>query len=249
MIVADVTLAGPPPVASDAINLILGPDNTLNLTFFKGNPYPSANPAGAPVYRITTGIPPSLGAPPSIPDTAYLQRLLDAWGPNVVFPHAPKVTITGTLWSSRFRTYSAVAGQYVARLPGGAGPLCLLGDAAHIHPPMGGQGLNLGIRDAAKLAPVLAAYVASARARTGTAAPSQEGLERWGVQRRQRAVEVIALVKSLQGRLWLSAEKRYFLGVIPYDPLWFQLTVMKFLASFGWFGARNAWQVSGLADP
>jgi 2-polyprenyl-6-methoxyphenol hydroxylase-like FAD-dependent oxidoreductase len=39
------------------------------------------------------------------------------------------------------------------------GRVLLAGDAAHIHPPMGGQGLNLGIQDAFNLGWKLAAEV------------------------------------------------------------------------------------------
>ena len=247
MIVADVSLSEPPPLAADAINLVLTPENALLFIYTTGNPYPEANTSGSPVYRIATGIPPVLGAPPPSPDTEYLQRLLDAWGPNAVVSGAPRVKIERTFWSSRFRTHSAIAARYVGHPEGGSGAVCLLGDAAHIHPPMGGQGMNLGMRDAAKLAPVLAAYVADARA-SGTSA-SQEGLETWGAQRRKRALEVIAFVKGLQGRLWIGTEKKYFLGFIPYDPGWLQLTMMKVLSSISWFTTRNAWRVSGLADP
>ncbi|POX42182.1 monooxygenase [Streptomyces sp. Ru72] len=40
-----------------------------------------------------------------------------------------------------------------------AGPVLFAGDAAHIHPPLGGQGLNLGIQDAFNLGWKLAAAV------------------------------------------------------------------------------------------
>lgn len=54
---------------------------------------------------------------------------------------------------SRFTDASRQAAQYRARR------VLLAGDAAHIHPPTGGQGLNLGIQDAFNLGWKLAAEV------------------------------------------------------------------------------------------
>jgi 2-polyprenyl-6-methoxyphenol hydroxylase-like FAD-dependent oxidoreductase len=51
-----------------------------------------------------------------------------------------------TLWQSEFR----VSFRNVARMQ--RGPIFLAGDAAHIHSPVGGRGMNLGIEDACWLA-------------------------------------------------------------------------------------------------
>lgn len=69
-------------------------------------------------------------------------------------------TIAGTdfgahspLWLSRFDNATRQADRYRV------GRVILAGDAAHIHPPMGGQGLNLGIQNAFNLGWKLAAQV------------------------------------------------------------------------------------------
>jgi 2-polyprenyl-6-methoxyphenol hydroxylase-like FAD-dependent oxidoreductase len=49
--------------------------------------------------------------------------------------------VTGLAWSSRFRVHHRVADHYRA------GRLLLAGDAAHVHSPAGGQGMNTGIQD------------------------------------------------------------------------------------------------------
>jgi hypothetical protein len=60
--------------------------------------------------------------------------------------HAPR-------WLSRFGDAARLAEQYRV------GRVLLAGDAAHIHPPLGGEGLNLGIQDAFNLGWKLAAEV------------------------------------------------------------------------------------------
>ncbi|MGI5196839.1 rifampin monooxygenase [Streptomyces sp. CA-288835] len=57
-------------------------------------------------------------------------------------------------WLSRFGDATRQAERYRV------GRVLLAGDAAHIHPPMGGQGLNLGVQDAFNLGWKLAAEVA-----------------------------------------------------------------------------------------
>jgi 2-polyprenyl-6-methoxyphenol hydroxylase-like FAD-dependent oxidoreductase len=57
-------------------------------------------------------------------------------------------------WLSRFGNATRLAERYRA------GRVLLAGDAAHIHPPVGGQGLNLGVQDAFNLGWKLAAEVA-----------------------------------------------------------------------------------------
>ncbi|MFI6488643.1 FAD-dependent oxidoreductase [Streptomyces sp. NPDC050564] len=61
-------------------------------------------------------------------------------------PHDPE-------WLARFKIHQRIADQY--RL----GRVLLAGDAAHLHSPLGGQGLNLGIQDAVNLGWKLAAQV------------------------------------------------------------------------------------------
>jgi hypothetical protein len=56
-------------------------------------------------------------------------------------------------WLSRFGDGTRLAERYRA------GRVLLAGDAAHTHPPVGGQGLNLGIQDAFNLGWKLAAEV------------------------------------------------------------------------------------------
>ncbi|WP_327736523.1 FAD-dependent oxidoreductase [Streptomyces nojiriensis] len=64
-----------------------------------------------------------------------------------------EVTITGVRTATRFTDNARQAADYRA------GRVLLAGDAAHVHSPFGGQGLNLGIGDAVNLGWKLAAVV------------------------------------------------------------------------------------------
>lgn len=72
---------------------------------------------------------------PAEPDLGHVQRLLDERAPG-------QASVTDIFWSSRFRIHHRVADRYRA------GRLLLAGDAAHVHSPAGGQGMNTGIQDA-----------------------------------------------------------------------------------------------------
>ena len=61
------------------------------------------------------------------------------------------------VWSSRFRVHHRVAKSY------SKGSFILMGDAAHVHSPAGGQGMNTGIVDAVVLGRLLADVVKGKR--------------------------------------------------------------------------------------
>ncbi|HEV2678698.1 MAG TPA: FAD-dependent monooxygenase [Aliidongia sp.] len=61
--------------------------------------------------------------------------------------------IHSPLWISRFTDMTRQAAAYRDRR------VLLAGDAAHVHPPMGGQGLNIGVQDAVNLGWKLAQVV------------------------------------------------------------------------------------------
>jgi rifampicin monooxygenase len=81
--------------------------------------------------------------PPTLEDFKQQLRTLAGTDFGV---HSPR-------WMSRFGDATRVAEHYRVRR------VLLAGDAAHIHPPTGGQGLNLGIQDAFNLGWKLAAEI------------------------------------------------------------------------------------------
>ncbi|CAM3709915.1 rifampin monooxygenase [Nocardiopsis rhodophaea] len=105
-----------------------------------------AGPLGEGVYRVVVpaaGVAADRSVPPTLEE--FQQRLRAVAGTDFGV-HSPR-------WLSRFGDATRQAERY--RM----GRVLLAGDAAHIHPPVGGQGLNLGIQDAFNLGWKLAAEV------------------------------------------------------------------------------------------
>jgi len=95
-------------------------------------------------YRVVADNPPKTwGDEPSL---AECQALIDERGPSGMRLHSPR-------WLSKFRLHH----RKVQELR--KGRVFLAGDAAHIHSPAGGQGMNTGIQDAFNLAWKLAFVV------------------------------------------------------------------------------------------
>jgi 2-polyprenyl-6-methoxyphenol hydroxylase-like FAD-dependent oxidoreductase len=93
------------------------------------------------IFRIVAPVPDA----PENPSAPYVQQILDSRGQGKGW-----MVVTEVLWGSRFRIHHRVADTYRA------GRLLLAGDAAHVHSPAGGQGMNLGIQDAVALSEALA---------------------------------------------------------------------------------------------
>ncbi|MDP7705919.1 NAD(P)/FAD-dependent oxidoreductase [Mycobacterium sp. TY815] len=153
---ADVRVTGDAPV--DEVILFYGSEGLTVLA-----PLPDG------IYRIVA---PSAQAP-RVPTIEFAQSLLDSrgFGPG-------RTVVTELVWGSRFRIQHRVADTYRA------GRLLLAGDAAHVHSPAGGQGMNLGINDA----------VALAEAFTDG---SESRLDAYSATQRERARQVLRLTGRL----------------------------------------------------
>jgi len=125
-------------------------------------------------YRISLAAPPEFqeeGADLSEPPSLELLRA-------TVAPILPAgATISDLRWSSYYRISHRIVAQY------SSGRCFLVGDAAHIHPPIGGQGMNTGIQDAHNLAWKLAL---AARGRAAS-----ELLDGYGEERRPVGLAVV----------------------------------------------------------
>ncbi|WP_369274784.1 rifampin monooxygenase [Streptomyces sp. R11] len=101
-------------------------------------------PLGDGVYRVVVpaaGLAEDRSVPPAFEEVKHQLRAIAGTDFGV---HSPR-------WLSRFGDATRQAERYRS------GRVLLAGDAAHIHPPTGGQGLNLGIQDAFNLGWKLAA--------------------------------------------------------------------------------------------
>jgi rifampicin monooxygenase len=103
-------------------------------------------PLGTGVYRVVVpaqAVAEDRTTPPTIEE--FTEQLRAVAGTDFGV-HSPR-------WLSRFGDATRQAERYRV------GRVLLAGDAAHVHPPVGGQGLNLGIQDAFNLGWKLAAEV------------------------------------------------------------------------------------------
>jgi 2-polyprenyl-6-methoxyphenol hydroxylase-like FAD-dependent oxidoreductase len=102
-------------------------------------------PLPGDIFRIVAPV----ADAPEEPSAPFIQQILDTRGTG-----AGRMVVTDVIWGSRFRIHHRVADTYRA------GRLLLSGDAAHVHSPAGGQGMNLGIQDGVALADALARVLA-----------------------------------------------------------------------------------------
>ena len=100
-------------------------------------------PVGNDTYSVVVPAAGISAEPPTLED--FKQQLRAIAGTDFGV-HSPR-------WLSRFGDATRLAERYRV------GRVLLAGDAAHIHPPTGGQGLNLGLQDAFNLGWKLAAQI------------------------------------------------------------------------------------------
>ena len=150
---------------------------------------------------------------PEHPGVADVQRLLDTRGPETGAARVHEI-----VWGSRFRVHHRIAERYRS------GRVLVAGDAAHVHSPAGGQGMNTGIQDAVALGHALSAVLGGSGDESQldeyerTRRPIAERVVAFTDQmtrmatvrtRRGRAVRntAIALVSRIPGvRRWLATE-------------------------------------------
>lgn len=158
-LLADVRLSGTMPL--DEVILYFSPAGMVVVAPLPGG-----------VHRIVA----TVANAPDEPRAADVQALLDARGPL-----RSRAVVQEVVWGSRFRVHHRVADQYRN------GRIVLAGDAAHVHSPAGGQGMNAGILDAVRLSQALVKALAG----------DGHALDGYGLERRPVAQQVVALADRL----------------------------------------------------
>jgi 2-polyprenyl-6-methoxyphenol hydroxylase-like FAD-dependent oxidoreductase len=114
---------------------------------------------------------------PELPSADFMQSVLDARGPST-----DPGRIDDVVWSSRFHIHHRVA-QSPRK-----GRILLCGDAAHVHSPAGGQGMNTGIQDSVSLAAAL----------TDTLRDGDDArLDAWASERHRIARDVVMMTDRM----------------------------------------------------
>jgi 2-polyprenyl-6-methoxyphenol hydroxylase-like FAD-dependent oxidoreductase len=199
-VLADVYLDGAVP--SDEVVLFFSPAGLVVV---------APLPGGA--HRIVA----TMREAPEHPGVADVQALLDTRGPQ-----RSRVMVRDVIWGSRFRVHHRLASHYRQ------GRIVLAGDAAHVHSPAGGQGMNTGILDGLALASALETAI-----RDHDAA----ALDGYAKKRRPVAKKVIELADTLTRLATMKPALR---------PL--RNLVLGVLGRIPAFRRRLAWRLSGLVN-
>ncbi|MGW0183287.1 FAD-dependent oxidoreductase [Nocardia sp. NPDC003345] len=168
---ADVRLSGGVP--TDEVILYFSPAGLVVVA-----PLPDA------MYRIVA----TVDEAPHDPDIAFVQGLLDQRGPE-----SRPAVVEEVVWGSRFRVHHRIADTFRH------GRILLAGDAAHVHSPAGGQGMNLGIEDAVTAATTLSRVLAG---------ESESLLDEHAAARRHTAETVVSTAGRLTDLATASARVR-----------------------------------------
>ena len=152
-------------------------------------------------YRIVA----TVDEAPEKPGIGDIQALLDSRGPS-----SSRARVLDMTWSSRFRVHHRIATSYRK------GCLFVMGDAAHVHSPAGGQGMNTGLIDAVVLGELLGDVINGVR-------PESE-LDLYESLRRPAAQEVIKLAGMLTSMALTRTPLRRFLrnlvlGLVNLNPI------------------------------
>lgn len=161
LILADVRMDW--PLGAEEVSFLFAPDGMVVV---------APLPDGA--YRIVA----AMDQAPQTPTVADVQALLDARGPR-----GGGCVVREVSWSSRFRISHRLAETYRR------GPFLIMGDAAHVHSPAGGQGMNTGLVDAVLLGEALTRVVRGGEAETL--------LDAYAAARRPAAAKVLGLAGKL----------------------------------------------------
>jgi 2-polyprenyl-6-methoxyphenol hydroxylase-like FAD-dependent oxidoreductase len=201
-------------------------------------------PITKPIFRIVCAVPAKNGEAPHAPPREYLQNLIDTYGPACISSNPSinptPVKIDQLISSTRFRTHSAIADRTFTRL---GAAILLVGDAAHIHSPAGGQGMNLGIRDAIFLGEAVSKHMQSSAENPDV---DDTILEEFAEVRHSRALEIIGYTNGLLKLSGLSYDS--YAWWMPFSLAFVRDLVLRLLGRFEFVQSKMAWDLSGLGS-
>ncbi|KAH7914665.1 hypothetical protein BJ138DRAFT_1143331 [Hygrophoropsis aurantiaca] len=119
----------------------------------------------------------------------------------------------------------------------------LIGDAAHIHSPAGGQGMNLGLRDAIYLGEVITKHVKLSESQPSVV--NDAILLDYATARHKRALEVIGFTKTLLKVGGASYSER-LCGWLPISQGRMRDWFLWIAGKSSIFQGRMTWNLSGL---
>ncbi|KAG2743780.1 FAD/NAD(P)-binding domain-containing protein [Suillus brevipes Sb2] len=249
MVFADVTFE-PEPVGPLTL------EGHLNGTIFSGNFFlliPFGNrfnaeltqdgkPITKSIFRVGCAIPSKNGEPPHAPPKEYIQDMIDAYGPVCITSdpslNPTPVKVDQLIWSTRFKSRSAIADRTFTRL---GAAIFLIGDAAHIHSPAGGQGMNLAMRDAIFLADAVTKHIQASAENPDV---DDTILQEFADARHARALEIIGFSNTLLKIAGLSYDA--YAWWMPFSGASIRDLILRILDGFDFVQSKVAWGLSGL---
>lgn len=121
------------------VDLPEGASRTALSSFWHEDGFMAVFPIPDGRFRIVANAGKTADFTPGTPPLSAIQKIVDERGPG-------GVTVTNPSWLYAFYVQEYNVASYRA------GRVFLAGDAAHVHNPVGAQGLNMGIHDACNLA-------------------------------------------------------------------------------------------------
>ncbi|KAG1720147.1 hypothetical protein EDB19DRAFT_2044754 [Suillus lakei] len=234
MVSADVTFE-PEPVGNLFFLIPLG--NRFNAELTRDGKSTTKS-----IFRIGCAIPMKNGEPPRAPTKEYIQDLINRYGPACITSdpslNPTPVKVDQLVWSTRFRTHSAIADRTFTRF---GAAVFLVGDAAHIHSPAGGQGMNLGIRDAIFLAEAVTKHIQASAENPDV---DDTILRELADARHARALEIIGFSETLLKLASYTYDT--YAWWIPFSGASIRDLMLRILGRFDFVQSKVAWSLSGL---
>ncbi|MGW5745078.1 FAD-dependent monooxygenase [Amycolatopsis sp. NPDC003861] len=151
-----------------------GPEDEVVTFYFSPRGLGAVAKIPGDLYRVVALV----GDDAGVPTREDVQEVIDTRGPGAAGGRVREVKM-----ASNWRVHERLADTFRQ------GPVFLVGDAGHVHSPVGGQGLNTGVQDALNLAWKLGAVL------DGTAAPAL--LDTYDAERRPVAAGVLGFTGTL----------------------------------------------------